>query len=79
MRERPPVRAGLEARRRHRKRTSAGETVGRPLSDVTRELGITWKHTNGATAGRYPIETMGGGAAFLDYNRDGHPGAAKQV
>jgi hypothetical protein len=38
---------------------------------VTRELGIAWKHTNGATEERYLIETMGGGAAFLDYDRDG--------
>jgi len=29
-------------------------------------------------ADRYLIETMGGGAAFLDYNRDGRPGAAKK-
>jgi len=41
------------------------------FTDVTRDLGITWKHVNGATEDRYLIETMGGGAAFLDYNRDG--------
>ncbi len=44
---------------------------GITFADATRELGITWKHTNGATPDRYLIETMGGGAAFLDYNRDG--------
>ncbi len=41
------------------------------FTDVTRELGISWKHTNGATENRYLIETMGGGGAFFDYNRDG--------
>ncbi len=41
------------------------------FTDVTRDVGIAWKHVNGATEGRYLIETMGGGAAFLDYNRDG--------
>jgi len=41
------------------------------FTDVTRDVGITWKHVNGATPDYYLIETMGGGAAFLDYNRDG--------
>ncbi|MGH9556684.1 MAG: CRTAC1 family protein [Terriglobales bacterium] len=40
------------------------------FTDVTRDVGITWKHVNGATADYYLIETMGGGAAFLDYDRD---------
>ena len=39
--------------------------------DVTEELGIHWRHVNGATPEKYLIETMGGGGAFLDYNRDG--------
>jgi enediyne biosynthesis protein E4 len=39
--------------------------------DVTEKLGIRWTHVNGATPEKYLIETMGGGAAFLDYNRDG--------
>ena len=39
--------------------------------DVTEELGIHWQHVNGATPEKYLIETMGGGGAFLDYNRDG--------
>ncbi len=41
------------------------------FTDITRQAGITWTHTNGATPEKYLIETMGGGAAFLDYNRDG--------
>jgi enediyne biosynthesis protein E4 len=39
--------------------------------DVTENLGIHWTHVSGATPEKYLIETMGGGAAFLDYNRDG--------
>jgi hypothetical protein len=39
--------------------------------DVSRQLGIHWKHTNGATRDKYMIESMGGGGAFLDYDRDG--------
>ena len=41
------------------------------FSDVTSQLGIHWKHQNGATAEKYLIETVGGGGAFLDYDRDG--------
>jgi hypothetical protein len=53
---------------------AAQETMKPPaisFTDVTRDAGITWKHVNGATADRYLIETMGGGAAFLDYDGDG--------
>lgn len=41
------------------------------FTDVTEKMGIHWRHVNGATPEKYLIETMGGGAAFLDYNRDG--------
>jgi len=39
--------------------------------DVTRRAGIDWSHENGATPEKYLIETMGGGGAFLDYDKDG--------
>src|SRR6266849_9998992 len=41
------------------------------FTDVTQSVGLHWTHVNGATPEKYLIETMGGGAAFLDYNRDG--------
>ena len=41
------------------------------FTDVAQQLGITWRHVNGATEEKYLIETMGGGGAFLDYNHDG--------
>ena len=39
--------------------------------DVTSESGITFVHENAATAEKYLIETMGGAAAWLDYDGDG--------
>jgi len=39
--------------------------------DVTRQAGIDWIHENGASPEKYLIETMGGGAAFVDYDNDG--------
>ncbi len=38
--------------------------------DVTEEAGIHFKHTNGKTAQRHVIETMGAGAVFFDYDND---------
>ena len=39
--------------------------------DATAEAGITFKHVNGATDRKFYLETMGSGAAFLDYDNDG--------
>ena len=39
--------------------------------DVTEAAGITFKHVNGESGRLYYLETMGGGAAFFDYNNDG--------
>ena len=39
--------------------------------DVTTEAGITFKHINGASDRKFYLETMGSGAAFLDYDNDG--------
>ncbi len=41
--------------------------------DVTKEAGITFRHFNGATGEKLLPETMGSGAAFFDYDRDGDP------
>ncbi len=37
---------------------------------VTEKAGIQFQHFNGATGEKYLVETMGGGAAFFDYNND---------
>ena len=47
-----------------------GETTVQ-FVDVTKESGITFKHVNGESGRLYYLETMGSGAAFLDYDNDG--------
>jgi hypothetical protein len=42
-----------------------------PFRDITAEAGITFRHSNGAAGEKLLPETMGGGVAFLDYDRDG--------
>lgn len=39
---------------------------------VTDEAGIQFRHFNGATGEKHLVETMGGGAAFFDYDNDGN-------
>ncbi len=39
--------------------------------DVTAEAGIDFRHQNFATAAKHLPETMGSGAAFLDFDQDG--------
>jgi hypothetical protein len=41
------------------------------LSDVTAAAGITFTHNNGAFGKKYLPETLGAGAAFLDFDNDG--------
>lgn len=41
------------------------------LTDITREAGIYYRHNSGAYGKKYLPETLGPGAAFLDYNADG--------
>ena len=41
------------------------------FSDVTAEAGIRFKHHSGAFGKKYLPETIGSGAAFLDYDNDG--------
>jgi enediyne biosynthesis protein E4 len=39
--------------------------------DITQPAGITFRHTNGASADKHLVETMGSGGLFFDYDRDG--------
>ena len=41
------------------------------FSEVTQEVGITFRHFDGRQGNRYFIETIGSGCAVLDYNNDG--------
>lgn len=42
-----------------------------PFTDITAEAGIDFVHVNGAAGEALLPETMGAGAAFLDFDRDG--------
>lgn len=41
-----------------------------PFTDITTEAGIDFVHNNGAAGEKLLPETMGGGAAFFDYDND---------
>lgn len=41
------------------------------FTDVTAQAGIRFKHNSGAFGKKYLPETIGAGAAFLDYDNDG--------
>jgi hypothetical protein len=43
------------------------------FTDITAEAGIDFVHVTGATGRKYPVETMGSGAVFFDYDGDGDP------
>jgi hypothetical protein len=43
------------------------------FTDVTSTSGITYHHANGAAGDKLLPETMGGGVAIIDYDRDGKP------
>ena len=44
---------------------------GEIFTDVTEQAGISWRHFSGESTDRFLIETMSGGVAFLDFDRDG--------
>ncbi|MDE2704376.1 MAG: VCBS repeat-containing protein, partial [Gemmatimonadota bacterium] len=39
--------------------------------EVAAKAGIAFRHQNGAKGQKYPMETMGSGTAFFDYDGDG--------
>ncbi len=52
--------------------TGAGARLLPQFADVTESAGIRFVHYNGASGQKYMVETMGSGAAFIDYNNDGY-------
>src|SRR6185436_6887225 len=50
---------------------AAGTPPAVRFTDVTREAGIGFVHFNGATGAKLLPETIGGGGAFFDLDRDG--------
>ena len=53
--------------------TFIGSAAAQPpiFVDVTEEVGIHFKHSNGKTEHKHIIETMGSGVVFFDYDTDG--------
>ena len=53
--------------------SSVSESKTQPVTfvNVAQESGIVFQHDNAASPEKYLIETMGSGAAWLDYNQDG--------
>ena len=51
---------------------AGGDSKSFPVQfqNVTLQAGLTFKHNNGAFSRKYLPETMGSGAAFLDYDND---------
>jgi hypothetical protein len=43
------------------------------FTDITQSAGIRFRHNSGRAGKKYLPETMGSGAAFLDYDNDGWP------
>ena len=41
------------------------------FENVASAIGLTFRHTSGASPEKYLVETMGSGAALLDYDDDG--------
>ena len=54
-------------------RTDAAALPELRFTDITAEAGIGFVHFNGAKGEKLLPETMGGGAAFFDYDGDGDP------
>jgi hypothetical protein len=43
------------------------------FTDITQSAGIKFRHNSGRTGKKYLPETLGSGAAFIDYDNDGWP------
>src|SRR6266542_873210 len=51
----------------------SGDIPETRFTEITKEAGITFVHTNGAYGEKLLPETMGGGVAFFDFDNDDHP------
>jgi hypothetical protein len=47
------------------------ESPAPQFTDITRQAGIDFHHTNGASPDKHLVETMGSGGLFFDYDGDG--------
>jgi hypothetical protein len=51
--------------------TAANDGTLPQFVEVTRQAGLTFQHTNGASVEKHLVETMGSGGLFFDYDNDG--------
>jgi hypothetical protein len=49
----------------------AAEPPTPQFTDIARQAGVAFHHTNGASADKHLVETMGSGAVLFDYDGDG--------
>ena len=49
----------------------AAEPLLPQFTDIARQAGVAFHHTNGASAEKHIVETMGSGAVLFDYDGDG--------
>jgi hypothetical protein len=50
---------------------SAADSAAPQFVDIARQAGVLFHHTNGASADKHLVETMGSGGLFFDYDGDG--------
>jgi len=53
--------------------TTTAPNGGTHFTDITQSAGIKFKHNSGRAGRKFLPETLGAGAAFLDYDNDGWP------
>ena len=50
---------------------ASSQVNGVPFTDITAELGVEFRHTNGERGEKYFIEPIGSGVALFDFDNDG--------
>ena len=50
---------------------ASSQVNGVPFTDITTELGVEFRHTNGERGEKYFIEPIGSGVALFDFDNDG--------
>ncbi len=67
-----PSAADRTGQTRHEHEMRPHSSVSVWFEDVTTAAGISFVHTSGASGRKFGVETIGSGAAFVDYDNDGH-------
>ena len=62
---------GLQGRQRGTAGSPPAADAAVQFEDITQQAGLTFRHTNGASADKHIVETMSSGGLFFDYDNDG--------